>query len=167
MKHVDALRHKMKAFETLQKGNYCGLTNHRWNLSTPETTVLKCSQTLALPTYLMRAMKQTSRVCLLHAFMSCSYTNFYLLVLVQYFDGPVFSVKAFLSNQWCADPFHYFPVSLRHIADDPLHIVVERKKILPCLFICISICQLSSVLILSCFSKQYHLHFYFRVKAVN
>jgi len=39
----------------------------------------------ALPNYLMHAMKQTSRVCLLHAFMSCSYMNFYLLVIVQFF----------------------------------------------------------------------------------
>jgi hypothetical protein len=121
----------------------------------------------ALPTYLMHATKRTSRACLLHAFMSCSYMNFYLLVPVQFFDVSVFSVKAFLLNQWRTDPFHYFPVSLRYIAGDPLHIVAERNKILPCLFICASICQLSHVLILSCFSKQYRLHFYFRFKAVT
>jgi hypothetical protein len=103
----------------------------------------------ALPNYLMHAMKQTSRVCLLHAFMICSYMNFYLLVTVQFFYGSFFSEKAFLFNQWCTDPFHYFPVSLRYIADDPLHIVAERNKILPCLCTCTSICQLSPVLILS------------------
>lgn len=43
----------------------------------------------ALPTYLMHALKQTSRVCLLHALMSCIYINFYLLVPLQYFDGLV------------------------------------------------------------------------------
>jgi hypothetical protein len=45
MKHVDALHRKIKAFETLQQGNYCGLKNQRWNLSTPET-ILKCFKCL-------------------------------------------------------------------------------------------------------------------------
>ena len=124
-------------------------------------------QMRALQTYIMHAMKQTSRACLLHASMSCNNINFYLLVPVQFCDAAVFSVKVLLLNQWCTNPFHYFPVSLRYIADDPLHIVAERNKILPCLFICTSICQLSPVLILSCISKHYHLHFYFRIKAVT
>jgi len=49
--------------------------------------------------------------------------NFYLRVPIRFFDGTVFCVKAFLLSQWCADPFRYFPVSLRYIANDPLHIV--------------------------------------------
>jgi hypothetical protein len=55
--------------------------------------------------------------------MICNYINFHLLVTLQYVDGLVLSAKAFPLNQWCTDAFHYFPVSLRYIADDPLHIV--------------------------------------------
>ena len=81
--------------------------------------------------------------------MICSNINFCLLVPL------VSTLKAFPLHQWCTGAFHYFPVSLRYIADDPLHIAAERNKILPLLTYLSAVVCVHSILFLTVVSPTF------------